>query len=119
MKKRILLVVALVGALSMVLTIITSATTQPQLPGVRLVTTTTIRCEAGNVIGAVTVTNNGDTTANNVQLTQATLLSPNQNGSPLPQSYGNNLPLNQLHDVSFGTYPSGQRALRTRGAFTS
>ena len=69
MKKRIFLVLALIGALATMLTVITSATTQPQFPGVRLVTTTTLRCEAANVIGAVTVTNNGDTAANNVQLT--------------------------------------------------
>ena len=45
-------------------------------PGVRLVITSALRCDGGNVINAVTISNRGDTTAFSVQLTQAQLQSP-------------------------------------------
>jgi hypothetical protein len=86
--------------------------------GVRLVVTTALRCEGGNVIIAVTVSNRGDTTAMGVQLTQASLTSPAQNGSPLPQSYGDIGPgVSVSHDLSFGSYPAGQQVLKLKGTY--
>ena len=87
--------------------------------GVRLVITSALRCEAGNVIDAVTITNLGDTTAFSVQLTQAALASPAQNGSPLPQSYGDIGPGQSVsRDVSFGSYPAGSQVLKLKGTYS-
>jgi hypothetical protein len=87
-------------------------------PGVRLVITSAFRCEAGNVINAVTISNVGDTTAFSVQLTQAALQSPVQNGSPLPLNYGDIGPGQSVTlDVNFGSIPAGQRVLKLRGTF--
>ena len=84
----------------------------------RLVLTSALRCEGGNVIDAVTISNRGDTTALSVQLTQAALTSPAQNGSPLPQSYGDIGPGQSVtHDVSFGSYPAGSQMLKVKGTY--
>jgi hypothetical protein len=78
------------------------------------------RCEGGNAVAAVAISNRGDSTAFSVQLTQASLTSPAQNGSPLPQSYGDIGP-GQLvaHDVSFGSYPAGSQVMKLKGTYAA
>jgi acid phosphatase class B len=86
--------------------------------GVRLVITSALRCDGGNMINAVTISNRGDTTALNVQLTQAALQSPVQNGTPLPQSYGDIGPgVSVTRDVSFGSVSAGSRVLKLAGTY--
>jgi hypothetical protein len=85
---------------------------------VRLVTSSTFACDGDVVNGTITITNRGDSVAAAVQLTQAALVSPPADGSPLPQSFGD-IGSNQSvsRNFSFGIYPSGSRVLRTRGTF--
>jgi len=88
--------------------------------GVRLVITSALRCDGGNVINAVTISNRGDSIAFSVQLTQAALSSPAQNGSPLPQSYGDIGPgVSVTRDVSFGPYPAGSQVLKLKGTYAA
>ncbi len=98
----------------------TGTITNDDIPfaGVRLVISTIFRCEGGNIVAAVAISNQGDTTAFSVQLTQAALSSPAQNGTPLPQSYGDIGPGQSIaHDVGFGSYPAGQQVFKLKGTY--
>jgi len=101
-----------------------SPTPTPAPGGARLVVTVSplVRTNCGTLIVAVTIQNTGNTTAQNVRLTAATLTSPTTNGSPVPQNLGS-IAIGQFTTTiltfSASGNPSGsKRTLKVDGTYT-
>lgn len=76
-----------------------------------------LSCSGGNTVANITITNSGTATANNVELTTATL--GGINGTPLPQPVGALAPgASSVKTVTFIGAPSGMPTLRVGGTYT-
>lgn len=86
--------------------------------GSPLVTTSTVlSCQGGNTVAAITVTNSGTATANNVMLTTAKIGAVS--GTPLPQSSVTLAPgTSVVTTVTFSGAPFGLTTLQVGGTYT-